>query len=433
MPRPAALLALVPIALGAALAAWLIANAPGPARIDGAPPALAVRVAPVERADLQPVVRGWGAVRAAETWTAAAEVRGQVVWRHPDLEAGRLIAAGTEVLRIDPADYALAIAQAEADLMALDAEARQIATEAENTGRVLALEEDRLRLAEADLVRIRDLVAQGANPQARADEAERAVLQVRRTVIELRNALSLIPSREARSAAQRARTQAALARAQRDLDHTVLVAPFALRVTDVAVDLFQPVSLGQVLIRGDGLERAEVVVQVPLPAFQRLLFPFDRSGDPLAALREGPAARLAARLHPLSDPTQVWQAEVTRIEGALDPRARSVPVVVSVARPYADAAPPLRMPLVPNLQVEVTLTGPSLAGVVTIPESALHGGHVYLATPDDRLELRPVSPAFRQDGRVVIRDGLAEGERLVLDDIAPALPGMALNPVPAVP
>lgn len=431
MSRLTALLAVPPIALGAAVAVWMISNAPGPAQVGGDPDGLAVRVAEVARHDIRPVVRGWGAIRAAESWTAVAEVRGQVVWRHPDLEAGRLIPAGTAVLRIDPSDYELALAQAEADLLALDAEAALIVSEADNTGRVLALEEDRLRLAEADLGRIRGLVAQGVNPQTRADDAERALLQVRRTVTELQNSLSLLPSRQARVTAQRARTQAALERARRDLDHTVLTTPFDLRVIDVAVDRFQPVGIGQVLVRGDALDRAEVVVQVPLPAFQQLLFPQDAPGTTLEAMRAGPSARIAAELHPLSDPSQVWQAEVARVEGALDPRARSVPVVVTVQRPYADASPPLRLPLVPNLQVEVMLTGLPLSGVLTVPEGALHGDVVYLAAPDDTLVLRPVTVAFRQDGLAVIRDGLSPGERVVVDDIAPALPGMRLKPVGA--
>ena len=92
---------------------------------------------------------------------------------------------------------------------------------------------------------------------------------------------------------------------------------------------------------------------------------------------------------------------------------------------------PLRLPLVPNLQVEIMLTGLPLSGVLTVPEGALHGDVVYLAAPDDTLVLRPVTVAFRQDGLAVIRDGLSPGERVVVDDIAPALPGMRLEPVGA--
>jgi multidrug efflux pump subunit AcrA (membrane-fusion protein) len=429
MPRLSALLALPPVALGAVAAVWLISGAPGPAQEDTSETGLAVRVVSVSAQDIHPVVRGWGAVRASDSWTAVAEVRGQVIWRHPDLEEGKLIDAGTAVLQIDPADYQLAIAQAEADLQVLQAEANQIVTEVENTRRVLVLEQERLRLADADLARIKDLVSQGINPQTRADDAEKAQLQARRSVTELQNALGLVPPREARIAAQKARTEAALARARRDLDHTTITVPFDLRITKVAVDMFQPVGVGQVLTQGNGLERAEVVVQVPLPAFRRLLFPLDPPENMLGTMHDGPSSQISARLHPLLDPQQIWQAEVSRIEGALDPRARSVPVVVTVARPYADAAPPLRLPLVPNLEVEVALTGAVLPAAIVIPEAALHGDTVYLVSADDRLELRQVWVAFRQDGAAVIREGLALGERLVIDDIAPALPGMRLRPV----
>ncbi|WP_211089841.1 hypothetical protein, partial [Thalassobius vesicularis] len=110
--RLAPLFAAPPIALGIATAVWLISSAPGPARVDGAVPALPVRVVTATSEIIRPNVNVWGNLRAAETWVAVAEVQGEVIWRHPDLEPGRLVPAGTEVLRIDPADYELALAQA---------------------------------------------------------------------------------------------------------------------------------------------------------------------------------------------------------------------------------------------------------------------------------------------------------------------------------
>lgn len=429
MARLSALWAVPPIALGVAIAAWLVSGTTGPAQVTAPPVGLAVRVEPVTVRDIRPVVRGWGNVRAAESWTAVAEVRGQVIWRHPDLEPGKLVVAGSRLLETDPEDYRLAIAQAEADLAALAAEGTQIDAEADNTARVLSLEEARLALSEADLARMLELVAQGTVPQSRADEVERATLLARRTVVELQNTLALVPSRRERIAAQQARSASALARARRDLDHTVVVAPYDLRVTTVAAERFQVVGVGQPLLTGDGVSRIEVVVQVPVANFRRLMRGVGLDGDVLAAMREGPAGMIDAEIRQLSDPRQVWQGSVARIEGALDPRARTVPVVVSVDDPYQSAIPPLRLPLVPNMQVEVSLTGMPLSAQVVIPEAALHGSLVYLADADDRLELRSVMPLFRQDGQVVIAEGLAPGERLVLDDIVPALPGLSLNPV----
>ena len=429
--RLAPLLAIPPIALGAAIAVWMVANAPGPAQIEGRAPGLPVRVMTVAAEDIRPTATAWGNLRAADTWVAVAEVQGEVIWRHPDLERGRLIPEGTEVLRIDPADYELTLAQSQADLAALAAESAQLGAEAANTGRILDLERARLALAEADLTRTRTLAQQGSVPQSRADEAERATLLARRTVAELENTLELVPAREARIAAQTARTQAAIDRARRSLDRTVLITPFALRVTEVSAEFFQTVAPGQVVIRGDGIAVAEVVAHLPIDSFRRLIGDAIQDTTLADMMHDGPSSLIEVTLSPLSDPTQIWTARVDRIEGALDARARTVPVVVIVDDPYEGADPPRRLPLVPNTQVQIAFSGASMSGLIAIPEAALHGGMVRIATPDDLLELRPVTAAFAQEGRVVITGGLSAGDRVVIDDIAPAIPGMALTPVQA--
>lgn len=427
--RLAPLLALPPIALGIVAAVWMITSAPGPERVEGGPPALPVRVMTVTPQDIRPSVAVWGNLRAAEHWVAVAEVQGEVIWRHPDMEPGRMIAGGTEVLRIDPADYELALAQAEADLASFVAEGAQLTAEATNTARILEIERQRLALAEAELARTRALADQGTVARASADEAARATLLAHRTVAELENALELIPARQARIVAQTARTMAALDRAHRLLARTKLSTPFDLRITEVNAERFQTVAPGQVVIRADGISSIEVVAHLPLEAFRRLIGAVP-AGIPFAEMmREGPGALISVTLSPLSDPTQEWPARVSRIEGALDARARTVPVVVSVAAPYAGADPPRRLPLVPNMQVLMSFSGATLADVLIIPEAALHAGFVRIVGADNRLELRAVTANFTQDGRVVLTDGLAPGDRVVLDDIAPAIPGQALHPV----
>jgi multidrug efflux pump subunit AcrA (membrane-fusion protein) len=409
----------------------MITSAPGPAQVEGAAPALPVRVMTVAAEDIRPTVTAWGNLRAAETWIAVAEVQGEVIWRHPDLEPGRLIPAGTEVLRIDPADYELALAQAEADLAAFAAESAQLTAEVANTTRILELERERLVLAEVDLARVRALTEQGTLPQSRADEAERATLLARRTVAELENSLALIPAREARIAAQIARSEAAIARAERSLENTTLTTPFDLRVTEVSAERFQTVAPGQVVIRADGIAAAEVVAHLAIDSFRSLLGDAPDSITLADMMHDGPAGWIEVTLSPLSDPAQVWPARVMRIEGALDARARTVPVVVMVDDPYEGADPPRRLPLVPNMQVGLTFQGAPLTGVIAIPEAALHGGQLRVVGTDDLLELRPVVMAFAQGGRVVIAEGLSPGDRVVIDDIAPAIPGMALTPVEA--
>jgi len=74
-----------------------------------------------------------------------------------------------------------------------------------------------------------------------------------------------------------------------------------------------------------------------------------------------------------------------------------------------------------------------MSGLIAIPEAALHGGMVRILGPDDLLELRPVTAAFAQSGNVIITEGLVPGDRVVIDDIAPAIPGMAVTAIEAAP
>ena len=287
----------------------------------------------------------------------------------------------------------------------------------------------RVKPDEADLNRTRTLTEQGTVPQSRADEAERATLLARRTVAELENTLALIPSREARIAAQVARSEAAIDRARRSLNRTTLTTPFDLRVTEVIAEQFQTVAPGHVVIRADGIAAAEVVAHLPIDSFRRLVGDAAEGISLADMMSDLPVTQIEVTLSPLSDPTQIWTARVVRIEGALDVRARTVPVIVRVDDPYEGADPPRRLPLVPNMQVQIAFSGASMSGLIAIPEAALHGGMVRIASADNRLELRPVIAGFAQDGSVIITDGLAPGDRVVIDDIAPAIPGMALMPV----
>lgn len=420
-----------PVVAGIALAAWLVSRAEPPARVAQAERSVAARTVIAAATPVRPVVRGFGIVRPARSWQAVAEISGAVTWRHPELETGNRIAAGTKVLEIDASRYEIALRQAEADIAALDAEKRQIATEADNTRLLLGIETERLALAETDLGRVRELVAQGTASRARLDEQTRATLQVRRGVQELENALTLIPVRLARLEARIAGAGAARDSARRDLSMTRIETPFELRVGEVLVERHQFVTAGQPLLSADGIARAEITVYLPVESFPRLMgAAAEASGVSFeAGNRAAVLGRIGAEVRLVSGPGQVWQGRVIRVGNALDAQARSVPVVIAVDDPYAGVHPPLRLPLVPNMYVEAVLTGPPIGPFVTLPAGAVHeGGTVYLRDPDGRLEPRAVTPGWRQGDIAVIGAGIDPGEEVIVDDIVPALPGLRVTP-----
>lgn len=434
MKRSRILRLLPPLAVGLGIAAWLIAGSEPPARVDSGVRSVTARTQIVEPRQVSPMLRGYGTVRPARSWQSVAEVAGAVTYRHPDLETGKIIPAGTRVLTIDPTRHEFALRQAEADLATLAAELNQLSVEAGNTDRILAIERERLDLAETDLERIRALVGRGAAPQSRLDEQERATLQLRRTVQELANTLDLLPVRQARLKAQIARAEAALDRAKRDLASTHIETPFAVRIGKVHVELHQFVTAGGALITADGIDRAEVTAQIPIEAFPRLVGAVTDGIDLETADQEAVFARVDARLRLVSDQGQVWQGRVIRIENALDPQARSVPVVIGIEAPYEGAHPPMRLPLVPNMYVEVVLSGPPGPPEITVPANAVHDGDtVYLRDDQGLLSFRHVEIGWRQDGIVAVTAGLAPGDEVILDDIVPALPGLRVVPAKTTP
>lgn len=428
--RPRALLLIPAVAAGIALAAWLVSGREPPVRTTSEPPAQPARVVTVPVLALRPRATGFGSVRPGETWSAVARVPGTVVYKHPDLKSGTILAAGARLLEIDPTDYRLAVVEAEVEIQALRADRDQLAIEEENTAASLTIERERLQLAERELARIRTLARQGTATAAQLDEQEKATLQQRLAVQSLENQLRLVPARLRRLDAEIERAGSRLARARKDLTDTVLAAPMDLRPADVLVDEQQFVATGQLLFTADSVTTAEVAAQVPIEAMRRLVGSVLGEDPPLTVnLAERlDAAAIQVTVELVSGGGAQWTGRVTRVESGLDPRTRTAQVVVEVADPYLGADPPARPPLVKNMYVRVHFLGRPMAPRVILPAAAVHEGRVYVLGSGDALEIRPIRVAFRQNGLVAVESGLAGGERVVVDDLVPAVEGMRIAP-----
>jgi multidrug efflux pump subunit AcrA (membrane-fusion protein) len=413
---------------GAGLAYWLSSLRQPPERVAQHEIVRAARVVEVPMVAVRPIARGYGVARPGSTWQAVSRVSGTVVYRHPELADGSIISAGTRIVSIDPTDYELAIAEAEAQIAAFNAERDQLDADQSSLESLLAIERDRLVLAERELERIRTLVDRGAAPAARLDEQESQTLNARKAVQELENQLALLPSRRNRLEAEVSQAASRLERARRDLTYTTITAPLDMRVSEVNVELDQFVATGQNLVSGDAIAVAEVPAQIKIEAFRRIVGSLPYAGD--AALPEDKInlAAIEARVRLLAGGGGEWPGRVSRIEGGLDPRIRTAQIVITVDEPYRRADPPQRPALVKNMYVEVQLTGRPLPAMAVIPAAAVHDDHVRVLDEDDRLTLRPVEVAFRQNGLAMIRQGLTGGERVVIDDLVPATAGMAIEP-----
>lgn len=426
-----AIAVLLGLALGGALLVLFVANRQAPERLEAEVRPVAVSVIEARPLDFRLDARGYGVARPTETWQAVANVAGRVVERHPDLESGAFLRAGTLLVVLDPSRYELTIAEIEGEIASLRAERLQLDTEEGNVRRLLEVEREQLVLSERELTRVESLAERGTVAPARLDEQRRAALAQRQSVVSLENTLALLPSRRAVLDAQRERATTRLAQARRDLDDTRFVAPYDLRLGEVEVELHQFVGVGQRLFQADSLAAAEVEARVPFSMLRRLLGIVAPDHPPQDAFGLGERvdfSAIEAELELVGAPGVRWAGRVVRVASGLDPATRTVRVVVRVDHPYRDALPPDRPPLQRDMYTRVRLSAASPNPLVAIPASAVHQGELYLVDEEDRLELRQVEVAFEQGGLAVIATGLTPGERVVVDDLPSALRGMALAP-----
>jgi len=120
---------------------------------DAAEPLPHVQVVNVQLGDVPVVIVAHGDVRARYELELASEVTGRVEWVAPEFEPGEIVTAGAVLLRIDPVNYQLALAQAKAALATANialADARALKRQAAIGEGELNIEAARQRIVKAE-------------------------------------------------------------------------------------------------------------------------------------------------------------------------------------------------------------------------------------------------------------------------------------------
>jgi RND family efflux transporter MFP subunit len=379
--------------------------------------AVKVRVIQVQKLPIVPRAVGYGTTKPARTWEAVAEVSGQVSWLSDYLKNGNIIAQGTELLRIDDSSYQLLLTQAETQRNALDVKELTTRTSLKLEGRSQSLLKN-------DFERKRKLRLQGTLSASAFEEAERSLLRGEMAVQNLKNSLAM-------NAAEREVLKTQKANAELDLQRTRFIAPFDARITDLKINRAQYANKGQLLFSADGLDAVEIEARFPIGRLRPLLTSKKEADNEKPAVERVPGAvkldavvRLKTATH-----TVEWEAYVERVAGVIDPQTQTIGVVVVVDKPYEQARPGQRPPLVRNTFVEVELRKKAKGNPVVIPTTALHDSKVYIVDDEKRLEIRQVKTIFTQGAATAIAKGLEEGETLVVSDLVPATKGMLLDTV----
>lgn len=362
-----------------------------------------------------PRVVGYGRVEAKQSWDAIAQAAGQIIYRHPGLEKGAILSKGSEILRIDPTDYQLKLAQSQANLASSQVALQRLTKQKSNLSQTLKIERNRLSISAKELARMENLLAKKLTAQSNVDQLRQQMLMQQKVVQDVENQLSLLPEEVKVAEAIIDVNLAQVSEAKRALEKTVVVMPETMQISTVNVENNQVVSQQQVMLTAYDIHQFTIEAQF---SFHDLLLVTSQR----LAIEAPQQHAIHAIVHfKQADYQATWPAKVLQVSDSVDAKTGSAAVIVEVDL-TADAN---ALNLSHGMFVEVVLEGQPKSEFI-LPQSALHGETIYVFK-EGRLALIPVEVKYRLNDQVIVSGDLVAGTQLVLNDLLPAVPGMALK------
>ena len=343
------------------------------------PPAKAAPVVDVMKVTpgrVTALVRAMGTVRPDREVVIKSQVAGRVIRVAPEFVQGGFIPKGQTMVRIDPADYKLAVDK-----------------------------------------------AQNALAKARADfEIEKGQQQIAREELKLMTAMSPEGVKEThlvlrkpqleQARAEVASAETDLVAARLDLERTRIMAPFHALVRSKEVDAGAMAAAQGALATLVDVTCFQVEVQVPLDRLDRIRV-HETLGSParICSLYAG----------------REWEGRVVRTTGAVTEGSRMAGVIIRVKDPLGLGSAKNRPAMLLDDHVEAVIQGQSFDDVFALPRPLVREDSSLWVYNEGRLEIRKVAPVWIENDRVFIRSGLSPGDFVICSDLSAPVPGMALT------
>jgi RND family efflux transporter MFP subunit len=311
-------------------------------------------------------------------------VSGQVVAINPEFEEGGFLKQGDSVIRLDDADYKLALAQSKSDLTKAEFE--------------LKLELGRQQVAQ------REWQLLGSTRKGKESESD---LALRKPHLD-------------KAMADVASAKATVEKAALDLERTRINAPFNAIVRSKFVDVGSQVSAQKPLGELVGTDAYWVQASIPVDRLEWIRIP-----------RLTGETGSDAKIHYAGGHT--IEGKVIRLMGDLASEGRMARILIEVKDPLRNkAGRQTAPPLLIGEYVRAEVEGRRLNDVFVIPRAALRNDStVWIMTTDRTLSIRTVSPVWRDERTVVLQNDLHAGELLIVSDLPAPVEGMELQPKPA--
>jgi len=417
-------LPLAVLGVGALLTAFLITTGPEAAQKQPDRRATLVDVEVVAFGRHGAIVRAMGTVVPARVIDLHPRVSGEITDVGAEFLPGGRFGAGETMIQIDREDYELAVErnilaldQSELAVQRCDLAIEQKQSDVARTEGELKLELGQQAVAKREYELLGETVSEDdkelvlRQPQLRTVRAEEQAAKAALKDAEVAKRSAQTAIREAQNAFKQARL---------DLQRTAIRAPFNAVVRSRDVNLGATVTPSTRLATLVGTDAYWVEVSVPVDQLKWIAIP-QSTAEKGAAVRVQDEAAWGAGVF--------RTGRVCRLTSDLEERGRMARLLVSIDDPLALEADNRGKPTVLiGSYVRVEIEGTELESAAPISRRLLRDGHnVWIMNADNRLEIRPVTVAFRSRDRVLVTEGVRPGERLVTTDLPAPVEGMPLR------
>ncbi|UCX04846.1 efflux RND transporter periplasmic adaptor subunit [Shewanella glacialimarina] len=326
----------------------------------------------VEEIQFQPMmfnVSSYGVVNPKYNTNLVSQVMGEITYLSDSFVKGGFVKAGDILAKIDASDY-------EADL--LDAQASIASAKA-----ALVQERANVKVAETEWAQISN-----GTPTD----------------------LSLRKPQLAQEIAKLKSAEAGLHRAQRNLERTVIRAPYDSLVSSREVGLGSYVSKGTPV----GALLSTDIAEVRLPLA-------DKEIQYLEAKGVNATVELVGNF---AGSKQEWIGKIVRSEGVVDSKSRMTYLVAEIVDPYGLKAD--KRELRYGTYVTANISGASAGEVTIVPRHLIVNGQVAIMDDEKLLRYIDVTMLRQEGSKVVISDGLENGMKLITSALDYPIEGMKL-------
>ncbi len=312
-------------------------------------------------------IKAYGEAKSKWTTTLRSQVNGQIVYINENLQPGMRINAGEIIVKIDPIAYQASLAQAHLEL---------------ENARVNIMKTHR----QADQARL-DWKRSGFGDQPSSE-------------------LVFFEPQLVAAKAQVISASKLLEKAKKDLEDTMITAPYSGLVAKRFANKGETLFSGDSIVRIESSDDIEISVNLDIDQTQRI-------GDWQNAQVK------------IFDPARQkkWSGKVVRQSGMLDTKTR--------LQKFFIVPEDKNCAIIPGMFVTTMISGEKNNNLLALPESSLtRDGYVWFADENDLLRNIKASVAFYEQGRVYVKNTAHfDHIRVVVSPVQAYIPGTKVNPV----